>query len=623
MFRGAWCRSLRLVATPTFGVVAVVIAFGFFAAEAQAVLFWANEGNTGIGRANLDGSDVMQQFVTSGFGPFGVAADGKYIYWTNYQNNAISRDTIDGNPTNIDSTFITGADQPYGLAVSGNYIYWANFGNGTIGRDTIDGNPANVIQGFISGGNHPDKVAVDASHIYWSNEGGGIGRANLDGSGVHQDFIPAGVPHGVAVDSSYIYWSNYGSGTIGRDTIDGNPKNVDQNFITGANLPYGVAVSSSYIYWANHDGQSIGRDTIDGNPENVDQNFIAANGPDGVAVAPVPVSTAPPSIGGLPRLGQLLTEARGSWLYSPTQFAYKWLRCNGVGASCSAIGGATGQKYTVGQADLGATLRVQEIATNPFGGDSLPATSSATTVVEGASSASISLATVSSLGRTASITIACTGRSGATCSGRAELTAHTAKRKHTVLSIGAANPLLETNVDPILMVGGAHFSIASGHSKRLRIGLNRTGRRLLDKSYRLVTTLTVTAGNTVSRSVGFRYKELEPNIYVQTSTSSATTKLLAVEISELPDAARVVVACHGSGCPFGRRSLKLHKHRIRLSQPIVGAHLAAGATLRFAITAPNWVGFVKLYRIRPGAVPSTACRAQPPGTRTLTPIPCP
>jgi hypothetical protein len=42
-------------------------------------------------------------------------------------------------------------------------------------------------------------VAVDAGHIYWTNlTGGSIGRANLDGSEVEQNFITTTYPAGVA-----------------------------------------------------------------------------------------------------------------------------------------------------------------------------------------------------------------------------------------------------------------------------------------------------------------------------------------------------------------------------------------------------------------------------------------
>jgi virginiamycin B lyase len=45
----------------------------------------------------------------------------------------------------------------------------------------------------------------------------------------------------VAVDSGHIYWTNSEvTGTIGRADLDG--QNVNQNFITGAVTPDGVAV---------------------------------------------------------------------------------------------------------------------------------------------------------------------------------------------------------------------------------------------------------------------------------------------------------------------------------------------------------------------------------------------
>ncbi len=56
-------------------------------------------------------------------------------------------------------------------------------------------------QSFISGILGPD-VAVDGSYIYWTDYSNSrIGRANLDGTGVNQSFISAGVsnPYGIAI----------------------------------------------------------------------------------------------------------------------------------------------------------------------------------------------------------------------------------------------------------------------------------------------------------------------------------------------------------------------------------------------------------------------------------------
>src|SRR5205807_4238901 len=64
---------------------------------------------------------------------------------------------------------------------------------------------------------------------------------------------------------------------------------------------------------------------------------------------------------------------------SPTSFHYSWSRCDGTGAACLAISGATGKMYTVTTGDVGHTLRVTVTARNADGAAS--ATSAATTVV--------------------------------------------------------------------------------------------------------------------------------------------------------------------------------------------------------------------------------------------------
>ncbi len=56
-----------------------------------------------------------------------------------------------------------------------------------------------------------------------------------------------------------------------------------------------------------------------------------------------------------------------AWTSSPTSFAYLWQSCDGGGANCSAIGGATGGTYVLQAADVGRTVRVQVTATNGFG----------------------------------------------------------------------------------------------------------------------------------------------------------------------------------------------------------------------------------------------------------------
>ena len=79
-----------------------------------------------------------------------------------------------------------------------------------------------------------------------------------------------------------------------------------------------------------------------------------------------PVNVTPPTITGTPRVGEALTAQNGTWSNSPTEFRYRWLRCNGGGNSCLLLA-ADGKTYRVGQADVGSTMRVRVTAVNADG----------------------------------------------------------------------------------------------------------------------------------------------------------------------------------------------------------------------------------------------------------------
>jgi hypothetical protein len=88
----------------------------------------------------------------------------------------------------------------------------------------------------------------------------------------------------------------------------------------------------------------------------------------GVNVFPgVPVSTSPPTIGGVAAVGQQLTASPGGWAPAPASVAYRWRRCNAAGDACTDIPNAAGASYTLASADLGRRLRVVVTATNAAG----------------------------------------------------------------------------------------------------------------------------------------------------------------------------------------------------------------------------------------------------------------
>src|SRR5438128_1630741 len=99
-----------------------------------------------------------------------------------------------------------------------------------------------------------------------------------------------------------------------------------------------------------------------------------------VAALQPPVNKTPPAISGMAQQGQLLAHSDGSWLNEPTSETDQWFRCDVSGSNCRSIPEATNETYMPVEADVGHTLRVQEVASNAAG-SSAPASSAHTEVV--------------------------------------------------------------------------------------------------------------------------------------------------------------------------------------------------------------------------------------------------
>jgi hypothetical protein len=83
-----------------------------------------------------------------------------------------------------------------------------------------------------------------------------------------------------------------------------------------------------------------------------------------------PANAAPPTISGAATPGEVLSSTSGIWSGVPTSYKYQWQDCDAWGANCSAIAGATTTTYTVASSDIGHTIRVVVIASNPGGATS-------------------------------------------------------------------------------------------------------------------------------------------------------------------------------------------------------------------------------------------------------------
>ena len=92
-----------------------------------------------------------------------------------------------------------------------------------------------------------------------------------------------------------------------------------------------------------------------------------------------PIDLTPPAITGTVAVGQTLTLMPGTWSNPDVTLTYQWQRCDGTGANCAPIAGATSTTYAIAASDAGSTFDVVETATDRFGAPT--ATSAATAVV--------------------------------------------------------------------------------------------------------------------------------------------------------------------------------------------------------------------------------------------------
>ena len=131
---------------------------------------------------------------------------------------------------------------------------------------------------------------------------------------------------------------------------------------------------------------------------NAGGSSFADSAPSAVVAPDPPASTGVPGVSGTARDGQTLSSSQGSWSgTAPLAFSRQWLRCDGSGAACVVISGATGTTYDVVATDVGSTLRVRVTASN--GGGSASADSAPTALASANPPANAAAPTVTGTAR--------------------------------------------------------------------------------------------------------------------------------------------------------------------------------------------------------------------------------
>ena len=133
-------------------------------------------------------------------------------------------------------------------------------------------------------------------------------------------------------------------------------------------LPAGNWGGAGWSFWQWSDCQKVAGITS----KCVDADRVNAADPNVFAVKTLPSGlpsiATPPSIVGTLRAGTKLSAVPGSWNGGkPVSFSYQWQQCDGAGAGCAPIPGATLETYTPGAASIGHALVVSVTATTKAG----------------------------------------------------------------------------------------------------------------------------------------------------------------------------------------------------------------------------------------------------------------
>jgi hypothetical protein len=198
--------------------------------------------------------------------------------------------------------------------------------------------------------------------------------------------------------------------------------------------------------------------------------------------------------------------------------------------------------------------------------------------------------------------------SAASCTGVVSITATVRRSSRRIIRSGAAP------VGPVTIARAA-YALAAGASAALRIELNRTGRRLLERFYRLDAELSVTGTETFAQPVTFAYPRIPLTLSYDWNSGRSGTEMVQLTLTGVPAGARAVIGCRGGGCAFTQRTIRRPRSALRVA-PLFGSRLLApGAVVEVLVIEAGHVGDAVLFRIRTAAPPRPEKLCLPPGAR--------
>lgn len=370
-------------------------------------VYWTPRFRNTIARANIDGSNPNLDFITlttAASQPWGVDVDGTHVYWSTLAGGKIGRANIDG--TGVDEAWATPGFGVTSLNLIGGPARLAPIPAPTnTGIPTVSGTPGVGNQLTATAGTW---AATPAQVTYqWQVSADGTsnwGSATGTGNATSQYTVAqadAGKYLRVSVQASDGGASTTVESVATSQVPVPGPTNTALPQVTGTPAVGTQLFGSlgswsasptavSYQWQGSDDGQTGWADLVTPSGGSLFTPTLAeagrylrvrvavtAGGPwttvYSAATArvpvPAPVNGTPPAVAGTAAVGLGLTATSGSWMPTPTQYAYQWeVSSDGVSGWSLApgAGGAT-SSYTVDVSDLGRYLRVRVLATTADG----------------------------------------------------------------------------------------------------------------------------------------------------------------------------------------------------------------------------------------------------------------
>ena len=233
----------------------------------DAHIYWTNSHLGTIGRANLDGSDIEPSWIhmSGDAQSYGIAVNDKNVYWSD-KDQYIFWHAKDGSggTQSVLFTYDVRYLRARGIAAYGKYVYWTagadtsyNFDLTGLGRMGKDGGGATVLTPAFGVMYGTFGIWAGESYIYVSGAAQAAGNKLMGGFWRYYTYTGEGTSwgtggiwggwYGIAKDDDYIYWAyngypDYQPALVGRFSI--KDKVQEEHFILACDDSYDVDVDS-------------------------------------------------------------------------------------------------------------------------------------------------------------------------------------------------------------------------------------------------------------------------------------------------------------------------------------------------------------------------------------------